>query len=94
MADSFKRLPLARIDVFIIIVHFIEVRIFSNLKSEAGFTIVEIMIASAILLVLSLMIASMMFNSQKSQGKIEKRAADAALVQGVALDLRLKPVSP
>ncbi len=63
-----------------------------KIQTEAGFTLVEIMIASAIMIVLALLISTMMFNSQKQQVKLEDRAGRADFIQGAALDLRLKPV--
>ena len=61
-------------------------------SNEAGFTIVEIMIASGILLVLALAISSMLYNASSQQTRIEERSKNADFLQGTALDLRLNPV--
>lgn|GEM_PF-2116613 len=68
-------------------------RISHSHRNESGFTIVEIMIASAILMVLAFAISTMLFNSSKQQSKVEDRSNRADFIQGTALDLRLKPVA-
>jgi len=68
------------------------VRIPDTHSSESGLTIVEIVVASAILLVLALTMSTMLFNSQKQMTKIQDRAERADFIQGAALDLRLRPV--
>ncbi len=50
------------------------------------------MVASAIMMVLALLISTMMYNSSKQQTRIEDRSKAADLVQSTALNLRLKPV--
>lgn len=59
---------------------------------EAAFTIVEILVASAILFVLALAVATLMYNASTQQTKTEDRAKSADLVQGAALDMRMRPV--
>lgn len=61
-------------------------------EHSEGFTLVEIMIASAILMVLAYLIATMLQNTNKQQMKLDKRARDADFVQSIALDLRLHPI--
>lgn len=67
-------------------------RTLANFKASDGFTIVEIMIASGILMVLALLISTMLVNSNKQQKRLEQRASDADLVQNIALNLRLHPI--
>ncbi len=57
-----------------------------------GFTLVEVMIASAILMVLAVLIATMLGNLNKQQTKLEKRTSDSELLQNAALTLRLHPI--
>lgn len=64
----------------------------TSVKSQSGFTLVEILIAAAIMMVLALLISSMLFNAQTSQKRLEDRAGNAETVQGAALDLRLRPI--
>lgn len=60
-------------------------------KNSSGFTLVEVMITSVIAVILALTIGTLFYNSQSQQTKIENRAARAQVVDGAALDVRLKP---
>jgi prepilin-type N-terminal cleavage/methylation domain-containing protein len=62
------------------------------LRNESAFTLVEIMVASAIMLVLALAVSTLLYNSSTQQSKIEDRANDVAGLQETATSLRLKPV--
>jgi len=63
-----------------------------KLRDESAFTLVEIMVASAIMLVLALAVSTLLYNSSTQQSKIEDRANDVAGLQETATTLRLKPV--
>ena len=68
-------------------------RISGAANSEKGFTIVEIMIASAILMVLAFAVSTLMFNATLQQTRIEDRANDVAELHEAATTMRLKPVA-
>lgn len=63
-----------------------------NLSKSDGFTLVEIIVASGILMVLALLISSMLYNSNKHQAKLEQRARDVDFLQNTALNLRMNPI--
>lgn len=63
-----------------------------RLSGESGLTLIEIVIASAILMVIALMISTMLYNASTQQARIQNRANQSDLVQQTTLDLRLKPI--
>jgi type II secretory pathway component PulJ len=67
-------------------------RTLPNLRNAEGLTIVEVMIAGAILMVVALMIANVLTNTSKQQSRIEERADRADFIQTATIDLRMKPI--
>ncbi len=63
-----------------------------KLSNEEGFTILEIVIASAIMIVLGLLISTMLFNTSKQQNQIQTRSERAEFLQQTMLDLRMNPI--
>lgn len=64
------------------------------LRSERGLTLVEIMVASAILMVIALTVSTLMYNASTRQSLIEERARVVEDLQNTATTIRLKPVAP
>lgn len=64
------------------------------LRSERGLTLVEIMVASAILMVIALTVSTLMYNASTRQSLIEERARSVEELQNTATTMRLKPVAP
>ncbi len=67
-------------------------RTFPNLGKPSGYTLVEIIVASGILMVLAVVISSMLYNSNKQQTKLEQRSRDADFLQNAAINVRMHPI--
>lgn len=61
-------------------------------NNESGFSLIEVMIASGILLVVAFAVTSMLFQMNKEQNRTKDKADLYGLQQQLTYDLRYKPI--
>ena len=62
------------------------------LKTESGFTLIEILIAAGLLGLLALVVSSLFFYAGKQQSRIQGRGAVFEFQQQLMLDLKIRPL--